>query len=169
MKILAFLIAVLMSLPVFFAVPAVYAQTVANDQVIEVVSSAIDQEAGKLGGIKTVSTHLRKQFHINEEIIFSLRERKIGYGDINTVLAVAEQMPGGINKDNLEEVVNMRGGHSGTESWNKITDYLGIKIDSIVHRTQAVGFTMSDNDEPSRPTDHQETPNQSGELLNNSQ
>jgi hypothetical protein len=164
MRALAFSALIAMFVPVCGAVPAVYALAVENDQAIEDVSTVLDKEAGKLGGTKTVSDHLKKQFHINEEIIYSLRDRKIGYGDITTVLAVAEQMPGGITKDNLEEVVNMRGGHTGDESWNKITDYLGISIDSIVHRTKAVIFTLSDTDEPAIPTDYQESSDRPGEF-----
>lgn len=164
MKILTFIAGMAVFLAVFSAALVASAQAGEDEQAIEQVSSTLDDEARKLGGTKTVADHLKKQFHINDEVIYSLRDRKIGYGDINTVLAVAEQMPGGITKGNIEEVVNMRGGQAGNESWNKITNYLGVKMDSVAHRTKAVIFTLS-SEEPSRPTDQVQAADHSGMLI----
>ena len=43
---------------------------------IEQVASSIDNESRKLGGTKIVAAHLKRQFQINDDVIYSLREKR---------------------------------------------------------------------------------------------
>ena len=132
------------------AYPSSDAQDREDDMTIEQVSPSIDKESHKLGGIKVVSEQLKRQFHINDDVIFSLRERKITYGDINTVLALAEQMPGSVNDENINEIVGMRQGKMGNAAWDRIAGYLGVETKPVIRRTKMVVSALASPVELSR-------------------
>ena len=121
---------------------------------IEQVASSIDNESRKLGGTKIVAAHLKRQFQINDDVIYSLREKKIGYGDINIVLALAEKMPGGINDENISEIVDMRRGKTGGAPWERIAGYLGVEIKPVIHRAMSVVAALPSSVELSHPMRH---------------
>ena len=135
---------VFMSTVILFLTANPYSNAQDNDgaAAIEQVSLVIDNKARKLGGTKMVAEHLKKQFHVDENTIYTLREKKMGYGDITTLLALAEQMPGGINEDNLNEIVDIRKGKWGDEGWERVAEYLGVEIDPVILRTKAVGSSL---------------------------
>ncbi len=124
----------------FSAVPYSDAQDGGDGMSIEWMSSIIDNEARKLGGTKLVGEYLKAQFGVDAQVIYALREHKISYGDIGAVLAMAELMPGGINRDNLDEIVSMREGQQTGRRWETIADYMGVDKERFVHRVNAVAF-----------------------------
>ena len=135
---------IFMSTVILFLTVNPYSNAQDNDGVfaIEQVSSAIDNEVRKLGGTKMIAEHLKEQFHIDENVIYALREKKIGYGDMTALLALAEQMPGGINDDNLNEIVDIRKGKWGDAGWESVAGYLGIEINPVILRTRAIGLSL---------------------------
>lgn len=122
----------------FCGVPCSNAQYGGDGMAIEWMSSIIDNEARKLGGTKVVSEHFKGQFGINTDEIVALREQKIGYGDIGIVLAMAEQLPGGINRDNLDKIVSLHAGQNISHRWETIAEYLGIDSERFIHRVNAL-------------------------------
>jgi hypothetical protein len=127
-------------------VPHSFAQDGGDGMAIEWMSSIIDNEARKLGGTKVVAEHFKAQYGVNTDVIYALREQKIGYGDIGVVLAMAEQMPGGINRHNLDEIVSLHAGQNISRRWETIADYLGLDSERFIHRVNAVTFQVPDMD-----------------------
>ncbi len=125
-------------------VPCSNAQDGGDGMAIEWMSSIIDNEARKLGGTKVVAEHFKAQYGVDAEVIYTLREQKIGYGDIGVVLAMAEQMPGGINQDNLDEIVSLHAGQNISRRWETIAEYLGLDSERFIHRVNEVTFQVPD-------------------------
>ena len=71
---------------------------------------------------------LAKEFNVKESRIDSLRRQKLGYGEIRHVLSIAEQMPGGIDNDNIKRIMDMRQGAEHKEGWGHIAQELGVKL-----------------------------------------
>lgn len=124
----------------FCAVPYSHARDGGDGMSIEWMSSIIDNEARKLGGTKLVGEYLKVQFGVNVQLIYALREHKISYGDIGVALAIAEQMPGGINWDNLDEIIAMREGQQIGRLWATIAEYLGVDKERFIHRVNTLAF-----------------------------
>ena len=106
------------------------------------VSMDVDQEVKKLGGTKMVADRMINQFQVDGEFINTLRDKKITYGEMITVLAFAEQMPGGINEDNVDEIIHLRRGKWGDAGWEKVAGFLGIDIKPVLRRVKGFGMSL---------------------------
>jgi hypothetical protein len=110
--------------------------------VFDRVSEDVDHKVKELGGFKMVADQLKTSFHVNDEMIVSLRERQVTYGEMLPVLALAEQMPGGINQDNIDEIVAIRKGRWGQEDWDKVAGFLGIELTPALKRVRDLGVSL---------------------------
>lgn len=114
-----------------------YAQTTYSTQSneekeIDAVSSSLDKESKELGEAKKVEEGLKEKFNVNDARIDDLRNQKLGYGEISTVFSFAKQMPGGINDQNIQKIMNLRQAGENKEGWGKIAEKLGLKLQPAV-------------------------------------
>lgn len=142
----SFIVGLSVFVMLFCGTQLAFAQDGGDGMAIEWMSSIIDHESRKLGGTKVVAEHFKTQYGVNTDVIYALREQKIGYGDIGVVLAMAEQMPGGINQDNLEEIVSLHAGQNISSRWETIAEYLGLDSERFIHRVNAVTFQFPNMD-----------------------
>lgn len=105
----------------------VYAQN-AEEKKKEEVASEADNENREPGRAKKVEERLKEEFNVSDSRIESLRKQKLGYGEIRRVLSFAEQMPGGINDENVDKIMTLRQGDGKhKEGWGNIARDLGLK------------------------------------------
>ena len=75
--------------------------TAMHERRVEKTVNYLNRDAGRLDDKKAVTAKMKDDFKVNDARIKSLRDQKLGYGEITAVLAVAKEMPGGINDDML--------------------------------------------------------------------
>lgn len=105
-------------------------------QSIEEMSQNIDNESRKLGGTKLVADHLKESFHIDDHMIQIVRDQETDYGDMFTVFAMAERMPGGINEDNVTKVIDIHKGRLSQKSWHDVGAVVGVEMNAVTQRAR---------------------------------
>jgi hypothetical protein len=88
-------------------------------------------------GDQVVSRKIEKDFDVSEAQIKSLRERKLGYGEITVVYSLAGEMPGGITEENVNRIMTMRTGLPAM-GWGRIAQELGTSPGSVMSRVENV-------------------------------
>lgn len=109
---------------------------------VEWMTSIIDNEARKLGGIKTVAEHFKDEFGVDGDLIVELRQKKNSYGQIGAILAMAEGMPGGICTNNLEKISAFLGAQHSAVRWETAAAYLGVDQERFLARFNEVAFRV---------------------------
>jgi hypothetical protein len=67
-----------------------------------------DEEGSTPDGAEGVRDRLAAKFDVDESRIDSLRDEKLGYGEIDHALTLAERLPGGITDENVNHVLELR-------------------------------------------------------------
>ena len=80
------------------------------DQEIENQEAEINEAADTEDGQHKIRENLKNEFNVDDQTIQNLRDKKMGYGEISTTLALAERMEGGINDANIKPIVDLRSG-----------------------------------------------------------
>jgi hypothetical protein len=88
-------------------------------------------------GHQQVVRELEQEFSVSESQVTSLRDRKLGYGEIAVVFSLAKKMPGGITDDNVSRIMTMRQGPP-TMGWGRIAQELGSKLGPVVSEVKHV-------------------------------
>lgn len=128
MKRMMLLIIVAGVLFAFTGFVSAYAQE-EEEKNIDEASSHLDTKSHEPGEAKKVEARLEKEYGVTDARIDSLRQKKLGYGEIHTVFSLAKQMPGGINDQNIDKIMALRQGSGGhKEGWGKIAHELGLKL-----------------------------------------
>jgi hypothetical protein len=129
-------------LPVILAllISAVVASRVQADDDILLAQAALhlDYKADKTGWPTVVFDQLKNEFNVSDARIYSLREKNLSYGEIATVLSLAEQMPGGINDRNVQKVVTLRRGSGYQIGWASVAKALEVRVSRAVDHAQAI-------------------------------
>ena len=116
---------------------AAWAEASKEEARIEKDASALDKDTNKPEGEKMVVQRLEKEFNVDDTRINSLRNQKLGYGEIAIVLAMAERLPGGITDANINKIMSMRQGPP-VEGWGKIAMKLGFKLGPVISKVERV-------------------------------
>jgi len=104
---------------------------------LERAISTLDQAAGEPQREKVVVEQLEKTFKVDEARIQSLRDQKLGYGEIAVLLSLTQKMPGGITDDNIQNVMAMRQGPP-VMGWGAVAQKLGEKLGSVKSHMEKV-------------------------------
>jgi hypothetical protein len=100
--------------------------------------SALNKRASQPAGEKVVVRRLENQFKVKEAEITSLRDKKLGYGEIAIVLAMAQKMPGGITDANVNQILSLRQG-TPPKGWGEIAKELKLgKLGTMVSNVERV-------------------------------
>src|SRR5262245_32296133 len=111
------------------AVPAL-ADDKADEQAIQDQQDQTDAQADSNDRRKQVETRLKDQYSVDDATIAGLREKKMGYGEIDTTLALASRMEGGITPENIQKITDMRTGANKT-GWGKIAKQFDVKVGEL--------------------------------------
>lgn len=115
----------------------------------EAEEQQLDQEAATPAGTQHVTQRLMQEFGVDEARISSLRDERLGYGEIHHALSLAQQMPGGITDDNINQLLQMwQDQHLG---WGQIAQQLDTKLGPVVKQggqttqTSTAGTTTAES------------------------
>jgi hypothetical protein len=98
----------------------------------------LDYKADKTGWPTVVFDQLTSEFKVSEARIFNLRQQGLSYGEISTVLSLAEQMPGGINDRNIQKVLALHDDGGYKIGWGSVAKALHVNVDNAIHHTEAM-------------------------------
>jgi hypothetical protein len=121
------------------SIPAFAQEKSREDKKLETSAGKLDKDAGQPEGEKTVTDKLKSEFKVDDARVQSLRDQKLGYGEVSIVLALAQGLPGGITDVNVQKVLALRQGPP-VMGWGKVTKSLGLKlgpVQSKVHKIAA--------------------------------
>ena len=109
-----------------------------NEKKMDEVSSNLDKESHDPGEAKKVEARIEDRFGVTDAQIDNLRKQNLGYGEISTVFSLSKQIPGGINDQNIQKIMDMRqeGGHK--VGWGKIAQKLDLKLGPAVKDTDRI-------------------------------
>lgn len=120
-----------------FSVSAAKAAETKNEKRLETKASEINRIGSETGGEKAVTGRLEKEFGVDEARIKSLRDQKLGYGEVAITLSLARTLPGGITDENVNKIISMRQGPPVT-GWGKVAQELGVKLGPVVSGVEKV-------------------------------
>src|SRR3989338_4924135 len=116
---------------------AAWAEASKEEVRIEKDASALDKDTNKPEGEKMVVQRLEKELNVDDARINSLRDQKLGYGEIAIVLTMAEKLPGGITDATVNKIMSMRQGPP-VEGCGKIAMKLGFKLWPVISKVERV-------------------------------
>jgi hypothetical protein len=122
------------------AVPAVRADTASDDKKLDAQIAAFDKDAGSPKGEQIVTERLEKEFNATEAQIQSLRNEKLGFGEIAIVLSLASNLPGGLTDANITKITSMREGPP-VQGWGEIAKSQGVKLGSVLSKVEKIEKT----------------------------
>lgn len=101
------------------------------EQMTQEVSDKLDEQ-GKQEPQK-VQDSLVREYNVTGGQIANLRGQGLGFGDINIVLGLAQQMKGGVNDQNIQTVVSTRQSQPGM-GWGNIAKSLNLDLQSVADK-----------------------------------
>lgn len=104
-------------------------------------ATQINKTAAGSQGEKVVVGRFEKEFNVTDAQIQSLRNQKMGYGEISIVFSLASKMPGGVTDANIQQIMTMRQGSPKT-GWGEVCNKLGIKLGPTVSQMRAMNKEM---------------------------
>jgi len=121
------------------AMPAFAQEKTREEKKLESGAAELDKNAAKPEGAQRVNDRIKAEFAVDNARVQSLRDQKMGYGEISIALGLAQSLPGGITDDNVQKIVALRQGPP-VMGWGKIAKELGLKLGSVqskVHKMSA--------------------------------
>lgn len=97
------------------------------------ISKTADTEKGE----KVVVQKLETEFGVTDTQIQSLRDKKLGFGEIAIVFSLAQKLPGGITDANITEVMTLRQGPP-TMGWGEVAKKLDLKLGPTVSQVKSI-------------------------------
>ncbi len=115
--------------------PVLAQDQVSEEQKLEDSAKSLDTYAAQAGGHRAVTDRIKNTYTVNEERVQSLRDQKLGYGEISIVLGLAHGMRGGVTDANVEKIIALRNGGQNA-GWGKIAGNLGVKLPQVTSNIQ---------------------------------
>jgi len=119
------------------AMPALAQEKTPDEKKLESASAELEKDAASSEGNKTVTDKLKSEFKVDDAVVQGLRDQKLGYGEVSTVLTLAQGLPGGITDANLQKVVALRQGPP-VMGWGKVAKELGLKLGPAVSKVKRI-------------------------------
>jgi hypothetical protein len=111
------------------------AATTKDEKKLSTELAMLDKDASLPQGGQIVMDWLSKEFYVTGDQIRAMLDKNLGYGEIATIYAFADKMPGGITDDNVSKVMSMRQGNAG---WGAIAGDLNVDLRSIAGRLDSI-------------------------------
>lgn len=133
--------------------PKVRADTDSDVKKLDAEVLTLDKDAGKHEGREVITERLEKEFGATAGQIESLRDKKLGFGEIAIAFSLARRMPGGITNANINTILAMRQGHPA-EGRGKIAKKLGIKLGPVLSEVKKVERASHEELEKTEKNEH---------------
>jgi hypothetical protein len=133
----SFLILTVGLLVALCGIGAAWAEVSKDEKNLEREEKRLNDAAAKPDGDNAVIKRLIEELKATEPQVKALRERKLDYGDIAVILALAQTMPGGVTDANVQKVLDMRQ-VSPAAGWGDVARMLGTKLGKIVSQVRKV-------------------------------
>ncbi len=104
---------------------------------LDTQATDIDKTADTTEGSAVVVARLEKQFNVTSTQIDTLRDKRLGYGEIAIVFSLAGKLPGGITDSNIDKIMAMRSGPP-VMGWGEIANKLGFKLGPVISSVMKV-------------------------------
>jgi hypothetical protein len=104
---------------------------------LEKASLELEKDSSKPENEKRIGASLKSEFKLEDSQVAGLRAQKLGYGEISTVLALAETMPGGATDANIQTLVAKRQGPP-VMGWGQIAKELDVKLGKVIGKVKKV-------------------------------
>ena len=121
------------------AMPAFAQEKTREEKKLESGAAELDKNAAKPEGAQRVNDRIKAEFAVDNARVQSLRDQKMGYGEISIALGLAQGLPGGITDANVAKVMALRQGPP-VLGWGRMAKELGLKlgpVQSKVHKMSA--------------------------------
>ncbi len=116
---------------------AAWAVETKEDKNLQKESSEINATADTEKGATVVTQRLEKEFGVTDTQIQSLRDKKLGYGEIAIVFSLAQKLTGGITDENISQIMTLREGPP-VMGWGEIAKKLGFKLGPTISQVKSV-------------------------------
>ncbi|HLE41287.1 MAG TPA: hypothetical protein VI956_07265 [Nitrospirota bacterium] len=102
-------------------------------------ASALNKEASQPQGEKVVVQKLKQEFNVTDAQITSLRDQKMGYGEMAIVFSLSKQLGGtnGITQQNIDAIMAKRLGPP-VMGWGQIAKSYNLKLGAAVSQIKKV-------------------------------
>ncbi len=130
-KTLSFAAAALLLMSVSTMAIAKGSATTKDEKKLKTEITMLNKDAALPHGEQVVMDKLTKEFNINNDQVSALRDKKLGFGEIAAVLALADKMSGGINDANINRVMSM---HQSGRGWAKLAKSLDVDLGGVVSK-----------------------------------
>ena len=114
----------------------------------------LDKDAGKQEGTEIVTKRLEKEFGVTASQVESLRDKKLGFGEITIAFSLAQKMPGGITDANINKILTMRQSRP-VEGWGEIAKKLGVKLGPVLSEVKKVERASHEELEKTGKNEHE--------------
>lgn len=95
----------------------------------------LNDTAAKPDGEKAVVKQLAIDLNTTDQRIRSLRDQRLGYGEIACLLSLAQNLPGGVTDANVQKVLALRQGPP-VRGWGEVARQLGVKLGKTVSQVR---------------------------------
>lgn len=134
--------------------PAVRADTDRDVKKLDTEVLTLDKDAGKQEGTEIVTKRLEKEFGVTASQVESLRDKKLGFGEITIAFSLAQKMPGGITDANINKILTMRQSRP-VEGWGEIAKKLGVKLGPVLSEVKKVERASHEELEKAGKNEHE--------------
>ncbi len=100
-------------------------------------SAEISKTAGKTQGATVVTARLEKEFNVTGAQIQSLRDKKLGYGEIAIVCSLAQKKYGSVTDESIASIMALRQGPP-TMGWGEVARKLDMKLGPTISQMRNV-------------------------------
>jgi len=131
-------LSMLVAVGILVALTGISSAEVSKDEKnLERESKRLNDTAAKPDGEKAVVKRLVVDLKATEPQIQALRDRKLSYGEVASILSLAQVLPGGITDANMQTVAALRQGPP-VRGWGEVARQLGTKLGRTVSQVRKV-------------------------------
>jgi len=108
-----------------------------DERALSAAVASLDKTGSQPEGQQAIISRLETRFNVDQARIDGLRSQNFGFGEIATILALAEKMQGGINDANVQTILTMRNGPP-VVGWGQVAQKLGEKLGPVISQVNEV-------------------------------
>jgi hypothetical protein len=121
----------------FIMLSAAWAAETREEKSLGKEATEISKTADNEKGEKVVVQKLETEFKVTDAQIQSLRDKKLGFGEIAIVFSLAQKLPGGITDANIGEIVTLREGLPAM-GWGEVAKKLDLKLGPVISQVKSL-------------------------------
>lgn len=123
------------------AMPVFAEERSREEKKLEAAGGELDKSAVEDEGQPRVTDKIQTQFGVDGARVQSLRDKKLGYGEVSIVLGLAQGLPGGITDANVDKIMALRQGPP-VMGWGKIAKSLNLKLGPVQSKVHKISSDL---------------------------